>query len=135
MKTYDGVFSANLMSLQLQLSTLLEDVGGEDTTALLDSMATLGVAERRVLLQSFKRVVQKIAAGPDRLLTSMDVNFQEFEDALYKDVLESMREAADEIGEQKLAVVPGGKRVRGVARGVTSTPRKSKSKASRLHLV
>ncbi len=111
-----GDFTKNLLSLQLQLKTLLEGVGGEDTAALLDAIAHLTKSERAVVIPLLARVVQRIASGEKRLSTQEDKELKDFEDSLFDSVLEAFGNtaAANETDlakdrEAKLAVVPGGK--------------------------
>lgn len=111
-----GDFTKSLLSLQLQLKTLLEGVGGEDTAALLDAMAQLTKSERTVVVPLLARVIQRIASGENRLSTHEDKELKDFEDSLFDSVLEAFGNtaAANETDlakdrEAKLAVVPGGK--------------------------
>ena len=112
--SYGGDFTKNLLSLQLQLKTLLEGVGGEDTAALLDSLAQLSKSERAIAIPLLARVIRRIAAGEKRLMSDEDHELKNFEDSLFDSVLEAFGNTANEADlikekEHKLAVVPGGK--------------------------
>lgn len=112
--SHGGDFTKNLLSLQLQLKTLLEGVGGEDTAALLDSLAQLSKSERAIAIPLLARVIRRIAAGEKRLMSDEDQELKNFEDSLFDSVLEAFGNTANEADlikekEHKLAVVPGGK--------------------------
>ena len=124
MNNTNGSFGTSLTSIQLQLATLMEDVGGNAACNLLDAMANLSATERRTILGTFTKVVEKFTHYGVRVSSKSDIEKQEFEEALFKDILSAMREAADEPkGEaMNLTVVKGGKvrspRRRGVSRGL-----------------
>jgi hypothetical protein len=109
----DGNISASLFSLQLQLKTLFEECGGDDALELLDTLSTLNPSEQKVALKLFNDVLIKITASDLRLTTADDRVLKEFEDGLYRDILETMREAANcnetPRSEMHLEVLPGGK--------------------------
>jgi len=112
--SHGGDFTKSLLSLQLQLKTLLEGVGGEDTATLLDSLAQLSKSERAVVIPLLARVIRRIASGERRLLSDEDQELKNFEDSLFDSVLEAFGNTANEADlikekERKLAVVPGGK--------------------------
>ena len=109
-----GDFTKSLLSLQLQLKTLLEDVGGEDTAALLDALANLSKSERAAAIPLLLRAVKRIASGEKRLSTDEDKELKDFEDSLFNSVLEAFGNTANDLDlakepEAKLAVLPGGK--------------------------
>ena len=106
---YDGKFSSDFLSLQLQLKTLLEDVGGDDALRFLDCLSTLNPSERSLALKVFQSVIAKISNGTRRLETDGDKALKEFENNLYDDVLASMREAALAASSKRLEIVRGGK--------------------------
>lgn len=102
-----GIVSRNLLSLQLQLKTILEDAGGDQAVEFLDTVARLNRSEQLVALRLFSRVVERFLAGPVRLETAADQSLQEFEDTLYDDLLGVMREAGGMTGPRE--VIDGGK--------------------------
>jgi hypothetical protein len=109
-----GDFTKSLLSLQLQLQTLLEGVGGEETAGLLDALAKLSETERSIVIPVLSKVISRIASGEQRLQTQDDIQLQEFENSLFESVLSAMGEAVGEPqssreNARKLAVVPGGK--------------------------
>ncbi len=112
-KTYgksSGAFSKNFLSLQLQLETLLEDVGGERAVEMLDSLAQLSGSEQKVVLAAFDRVIKRIAAGSDRLISNDDKRMKEFEEGLYSDIVAAIQSATGEAPRGKLIeVLDGGK--------------------------
>jgi hypothetical protein len=124
-----GEFTRNLLSLQLQLQTLLEGVGGEGTASLLDGLAQLSDSERRRIIPLLSRVVSKVLQGDKRLLSVEDKELQEFEDTLFQSILSSIGESAndDQVDtklDRKLEVVPGGLRARAATapKKVVKTP-------------
>lgn len=113
----DGTFSASLMSLQLQLKTLLDGVGGDSVIQVLDILATLNPSEQKIALRMFSRVLENIRAGDQRLVTAEDQVLKDFEEGLYRDILDSMREAANDSEPRKIEVIDGGKSRRPVDKG------------------
>ena len=65
-------FSANLMSLQLQLKTLLEEAGGDDVVSLLDALCRISGSEQKVALKAFVQIIDRINSGDLRLSSSKD---------------------------------------------------------------
>lgn len=111
-----GEFTRNLLSLQLQLQTLLEGVGGEGTASLLDGLAQLSDTERRRIIPLLSRVVSRVVQGDKRLSSAEDKELQDFEDSLFQSILTSLGESAndDQVDpkfERKLEVLSGGRRV------------------------
>lgn len=109
-----GDFTKSLISLQMQLQTLLEGVGGEETAGLLDGLAKLSETERSLIVPLITKVINTIAHGDKRVMSAKDKELKEFEDALFNDVLaalekpQSSHTPSKEAGP-RLAVVPGGK--------------------------
>ena len=93
MSKHRGRFSANLFSLQLQLKTLLEEAGGDELSALLDSLCSLSPSEQKVVIKVFSRMINKIVSGEDRLVTEGDLAVKRFEDSLYEDLVGEMKRA------------------------------------------
>ncbi|MCB0332802.1 MAG: hypothetical protein KDD55_04835 [Bdellovibrionales bacterium] len=105
-----GEFSRNFFSLQLQIQTLLESAGGEETCEFLDSLSELNKSEQGLVLKLFKRVVERLLAGNDRLVTAEDIELKNFEEGLYADIVNSLRHAAQAGGSSNsFEVVDGGK--------------------------
>ncbi len=104
-----GNFSSSLLSLQLQLKTLLEGAGGDAALKFLDTLSTLHPSEQKLALSIFTRVIEEIRKGEYRLFTKDDQVLKEFEETLYKDILSSMREAANEGERHTIEVIDGGK--------------------------
>lgn len=109
-----GDFTKSLLSLQMQLQTLLEGVGGEETAGLLDGLAQLSEAERSVVIPRLTRTIREIVKSDKRVMSEKDREMKEFEDSLFEGVMEALKHepgvkpAAAETGP-KLAVVTGGK--------------------------
>jgi hypothetical protein len=114
-----GEFTKSLLSLQLQLQTLLEGVGGEGTASVLDGLAKLSETERAVVIPVIAQVIGRIVSGEQRLASEEDQRMKEFEDSLFESVLAAMGNVDKESAansdstkpgnSKKLAVVPGGK--------------------------
>jgi len=109
-----GDFTKSLLSLQMQLQTLLEGVGGEETAGLLDGLAQLSEAERSVVIPRITRTIKEITKSERRLMSDKDREMKEFEDSLFDGVMESLKHeptdktATPESGP-KHAVLSGGK--------------------------
>ena len=109
-----GDFTKSLLSLQMQLQTLLEGVGGEETAGLLDGLAQLSEAERSLVIPRLTRTIKEIAKQDKRLMSDRDRELKDFEDSLFDGVMEALKHEPgvktlqSETGP-KLAVVPGGK--------------------------
>lgn len=127
-----GTFSASLLSLQLQLKTLLEDAGGDQAVEFLNTISNLHQSEQKVVLDVFTSILNRIMSGDQRLLTEGDLARKEFEDALYSDILSAMRDAAQEASNKRLSVVSGGKtpKVKRIARSPISLCEARKSRKS-----
>lgn len=111
-----GNFTRNLLSLQLQLQTLLEGVGGEGTASLLDGLSQLSETERKRIIPLLSRVVTKVLKSDKRLSTSEDHDLQNFEDSLFDSIMIALGQSSnddqiDPTANRKLEVVPGGKRL------------------------
>jgi hypothetical protein len=109
-----GEFTRNLLSLQLQLQTLLEGVGGEGTASLLDGLAQLSDTERKRIIPLLSRVVSRVLKGEKRLMSADDKELQDFEDSLFQSILSSLGQSANDDRvepkhEKKLEVVTGGR--------------------------
>lgn len=109
-----GDFTKSLLSLQMQLQTLLEGVGGEETAGLLDGLAQLSEAERSVVIPRLTRTIQEITKSDKRLMSDKDREMKEFEDSLFEGVMDALKhepgeKAANQDSGPKLAVLSGGK--------------------------
>ena len=109
-----GDFTKSLLSVQLQIQTLLEGVGGDDSASLLDALAKLNDSERALVIPVLTKVILRVASGVQRLQTKTDIEMQEFENSLFESVLSAMDAAVatqtpNREPGKKLAVVPGGK--------------------------
>jgi len=87
-------FSANLFSLQLQLKTLLEDAGGDHALALLDALCKLNRSEQEIVIRMLTKIVQKLIQSDVRFSCEEDRVLNEFEDALYQDIVGEMQRAS-----------------------------------------
>lgn len=114
-----GEFSKSLLGLQLQIQTLLEGVGGDATSGLLDSLAQLSETERRLLIPILTSVVKRVASETPRTLSDEERSLKDFENSLYESVLGAIggqgrpATAQDLESRKRLAVVDGGKPVDG----------------------
>lgn len=109
-----GDFTKSLLSLQLQLQTLLEGVGGEETAGLLDGLAQLSETERALVIPRLTRTIQEIAKSDKRLISEKDRELKNFEDSLFEGVMEALKHEPETKGAPtesgpKLAVLSGGK--------------------------
>ncbi len=112
-----GEFTRNLLSLQLQMQTLLEGVGGEGTASLLDGLAQLSQSERERIVPLLSRVVMQIVKGDKRLISAEDKELQDFENNLLQSIMTSLGASAndDKVNpefEKPLEVLSGGKHAR-----------------------
>ncbi len=110
-----GNFTRNLLSLQLQLQTLLEGVGGEGTASLLDGLSQLSETERKRIIPLLSRVVGRVLKGDKRLSSSEDKDLQNFEDSLFDSIMSALGQSANDDrvlpeAERKLEILPGGRR-------------------------
>ncbi|MFN4896492.1 MAG: hypothetical protein ACK5GN_02355 [Pseudomonadota bacterium] len=115
-----GNFTRNLLSLQLQLQTLLEGVGGEGTASLLDGLAQLSESERKRIIPLLSRVVGKVLKGEKRLSSAEDQELQNFEDSLFDSIMAALGQSANDDrvtpeSERKLEIVPGGRKELGAS--------------------
>jgi hypothetical protein len=113
-----GNFTRNLLSLQLQLQTLLEGVGGEGTASLLDGLSQLSETERKRIIPLLSRVVSRVLRGDKRLSSTEDKELQNFEDALFDSIMSALGQSSNDDtvtpeSERKLEVVPGGRKEMG----------------------
>lgn len=104
----EGNFSNNLLSLQLQLKTLLDGAGGEDTIAFLDLLSNLYRSEQKASLALFSKVLRRIINGDKRFLAPQDQSAKKFEEELYRDILEAIQDNR-EPESKRLSVVKGGR--------------------------
>ncbi len=110
-----GNFTRNLLSLQLQLQTLLEGVGGEGTASLLDGLSQLSETERKRIIPLLSRVVNKVLKGDKRLSSTEDKDLQNFEDSLFDSIVSALGDSSNDDriipeSERKLEMLPGGRK-------------------------
>lgn len=107
-----GRFSKNLLSLKVQLQSLLDEAGGEHVIALLDSLCSLNGTEQKVALKVLKRVVDRLSLREGRLFTRNEKQMKELEDFLFNDIVREIEDNNEDSKNQKtgkLSLVPGGK--------------------------
>lgn len=116
-KDFEGTFSTNLFSLQMQMRTLLEDSGGEEAISLLDKLAGLYDCEKKIVIKLFKRTLDKVMTGKERLPAETDEEKRRFEEGLYNDIVSAMRAETRSV-DGKLSVIDGGKAPAAPRKGV-----------------
>ncbi len=110
-----GDFTKSLLSLQLQLQTLLEGVGGDETAGLLDVLAKMSDTERALIIPVLTKTLSRLLESGNRLQTNEDIRLQDFENSLFESVMAAMGDGVAESegtadrGTKRLAVVSGGK--------------------------
>jgi hypothetical protein len=112
-----GEFTKSLLSLQLQLQTILEGVGGEEAAGLMDALAKLSNTERATVIPMLTRIIARLVTEHDRVLGKEEQELKEFENALFESVLSAVQGNGgsdvvalnEDEGRSKLAVLPGGK--------------------------
>jgi hypothetical protein len=104
-----GQFSLSMKTIELQVSTLFEDVGGDQAFALLDSLCNLTASEQKIMLDLFTQVVGRVSSGEIRLTTPAESENQQLEDRLCTDIWDAIKAASAKNKEHKLAVLDGGK--------------------------
>jgi hypothetical protein len=116
-KKRDGIVSDSLLSLQLQLQSVLEEAGGDEALTLLDRLAELSTSEQKSALALFQKVVEKMLSSEKRYLPAEEAELKNFEDGLYNDIVTAMeaaerhqvKKALSADSEPKLEVLDGGK--------------------------
>lgn len=108
---YNNLFSRNLLSLELQLKTLLAGAGGEQTTELLDGLSRLSGTEQKIALGVFQRVLRRVLDGEKRVASADDKALREFEDSLFEDIESGITlETARLEKNLRLLVLQGGRK-------------------------
>lgn len=120
-----GRFTSNLLSLQLQLKTLLEDAGGQNAVRMLDALCSLTPTEQEIALKVFKNVLERVATREDRIFSRRDKEMRELEDNLFEHIISDLK--LSEKSDRKLSLVCGGKTV-------TSSKREKKSESKTVSL-
>ena len=105
----EGSFSLSILSLQAHLNTLLDGFGGDEATAVLDTLGTLSSNQQKAVLPILKRVLEKIASYDEDVLSLREQELQEFEESLYQDLLTSINKEMKEEAKPSLEVIEGGK--------------------------
>ncbi len=90
-----GQFRSALMSLQLQVNTLLEGAGGDHALTFLDALSQLTKTEQAEALKLFTDILEKHATGDERFSSPRDQDDQQFVDGLYRDLLGSLRQTTN----------------------------------------
>jgi len=108
-----GPVSFGLLSLQLQIKTLLEDCGGVNAVELLDLMSDIPGAELRAgLMKSFIKVAKRLVEE-GRFPESVEGRLAaDLEEELYKDILAMLHDKEIEAkpeGDRTFEVLEGGK--------------------------
>ena len=106
--TKGGKISSSLLSLQLQLKTILEEAGGEHALTFLDLLADLNRSEQALVLRSFSRTLRRVMLGEVRLSTMEDARRKEFEDGLYNQIVEAFENENKTETTGGLRVLDGG---------------------------
>lgn len=112
---HGGYFSRNLLSLQIQLQTLLDGAGGSKALELLDSLSSCNESERDIVLSLFGRALKRLQEANIRFSSLRDEQLEEFENVLYEELVEGMTiysEGGRELSPQNvrsLSVLAGGK--------------------------
>jgi len=109
-----GDFTKSLLSLQMQLQTLLEGVGGEETAGLLDGLAQLSETERSLVIPRLTKTISEFVKSDKRIMSNKDRELKDFEDSLFEGVMEALKhepgvKPVASTNGPKLAVVDGGK--------------------------
>ncbi|RMG42178.1 MAG: hypothetical protein D6719_07065 [Candidatus Dadabacteria bacterium] len=104
-----GQFSVNFFSLQLQLKTLMDGLGGEETIQFLDELSSLSESEQKIALKIFRRTIKRLTNRTERLYSERDKILKDFEENLYQDIVTSMIEASNTDNVRKFKVLNGGK--------------------------
>lgn len=107
-KNTRGPVSFGLLSMQLQLQTLLEECGGEQAVEFLDTLSELPGKERQhQLLQVFGRATRRILESD--LPEQWDEAFcNELEEELFEDIMKLMKNGEEEPA-RRFEVLNGGK--------------------------
>jgi hypothetical protein len=105
----DKPFSANLLSPQLQLRTLLEEPGGDGAVRLLDALCKVTPSEQKIILGIFTATIDRIVSGELRLENADDRQRKELEENLYGEIMNSIERAAAAPPKKRMEVLDGGK--------------------------
>lgn len=107
--TKRGLFSANLLSLELQLKSLFDEVGGTSLISLLDVIAELSHDEQKIILDRFRNVTEKFAKEGIRITSCTNRQLAEMEESLYEDLVSRFESAKETQTKSKLSIVPARK--------------------------
>jgi hypothetical protein len=103
-----GSFKDSVLSIELQLKALFEEVGGEAALNFLNCLGRLNRSEQERILKVFQSVTERVERGNLRLETAEDRTRKEFEDALYEDIVRSFGSNAlkpEPLSRRRLTVV------------------------------
>jgi hypothetical protein len=107
----EGMVTRNLLSLELQLKTLFEDCGGQDSLQLLDALSKLSKREQEVALKMFAAVCEKVARSEQRVISKEEESLKNFEDDLFESIVAEIQALPIRMKKSvtDLRVVDGGK--------------------------
>lgn len=88
-----GSFSLGMRTLQLMADSLFDGCGGKEALALLDGLSELREEDQKAALALFQKVLGRLSTNGTPLSARSPGEMAEFEEALYRDLLDSMREA------------------------------------------
>ena len=128
----DGLFSANLLNLQLQTRTLFEGIGGDYALRFMDALCKLSGSEQKTALESFTKVILQVSAGEKRYFSPEDQALQAFEEDLYQGLVSDienhtvkpLEEAQPRSVRGNFAVYDGGRRSSSLSCAKSSTKTK-----------
>ena len=86
-----GLFALSLKAISLQFATLMEDVGGKQTVALLDGLADLAPENRDKLVSIFLEATSQISATENK-----QVDISKFESELYDGIIADFEQLQSE---------------------------------------
>jgi hypothetical protein len=82
-----------MRTLQLMADSLFDGCGGKEALTLLDSLSELREEDQKAALVLFHKVLRRLSTTGTPLSARSPGEMAEFEEALYRDLLDSMREA------------------------------------------
>jgi hypothetical protein len=91
-KVKENRFGDTLVSLELQLKTLFEGFGGEESVSLLSAIGQLPKAEQKHVIATFRHVCLRLTEHDVRLNDRSEHELKQFEERLYDDLVSSIDE-------------------------------------------
>lgn len=107
--TNEKLFSNNLLALQMQIQTIMEESGGRNAITLLDAISQLGEEEQNIVLNYFTNVTKRLCNGDIRIKTQNDIDKSQFEDKLFSDLMQAFNQ--QNASQHRLELLQGGKSV------------------------